>query len=56
MVRNVRWTKHPKDHNHIWRGMNGGNGRYCRKSLERLLRGQRVGDLNALKNLTMGKN
>lgn len=48
--------KHPKDGNHSKCGMVGGNGRYHRKSLERLLEGKRIGDLYPRKNVTMGKN
>lgn len=49
-------AKHKNDGNHGKRGMVGGNGRYNRARLERLLGGKRVGDLYARKIVTMGKN
>ena len=50
-------TKHKNDGNHGKRGMVGGNGRYNRAGLAKMLdRGQRIGDLYPRKNVTMGKN
>ena len=51
-------AKHHNDGNHGKRGMVGGNGRYCRARLEKLMSGRKIGDTygNLKRNVTMGKN